>query len=67
MKYSTTLQRSNTKDLLFWAVRNSQICGSEVVNSTDFETSNICQNLSFFCSLEYKVFCTVVEYIIDYI
>lgn len=55
MMYSTTVQKINTKDLVFWAVLNSQNCGCEVVN-TYFETSNNFQSISFSCSLEYNLF-----------
>jgi hypothetical protein len=47
MMYSNTAKKSNSKEWVFWAVQNSQICESEKLNSADFETFNICQNLSF--------------------
>ena len=33
-----------------------QKCGSEKVNSANFETYNICQILSFLCRQKYNVF-----------
>jgi hypothetical protein len=48
MMYSTTVQKINTKDLVFWVVQNSQNCGSKIVNSTDFETSNILSEFVIF-------------------
>ena len=56
MMYSTYMQNCNSKYQVFLSAQKRYNLTAEVVNSTKFQTTQICQILSFLCSPEYMVF-----------